>query len=257
MAETRWTVITGASSGIGAEMARLFGGHGSSLVLVARRGDRLDELKREIEAAHGVAVETMVLDLERPEGPDELVRALEARGINVHTLVNNAGFGLRGRFATLPYEGQIALLQLNVVSLTKLCRLILPGLIARREGGIINLASTASFQAVPYLAAYAASKAYVLSLSEALHEEGKRAGVTVTALCPGPTATEFTKRANMEKSKLFAHAMSAADVARQGVEGYEAGRAVVITGAANRVGTWMAKLMPRSVVRWGAGKLQG
>src|SRR4051812_35037441 len=165
MAETRWTVITGASSGIGAEMARLFGGRGSSLVLVARRGDRLDELKREIEAAHGVAVETMVLDLERPEGPDELVRALEARGITVHTLVNNAGFGLRGRFATLPYEGQMAMVELNVTALTKLCGLVLPGLVARRAGGIVNVASTAAFQAGPNMAVYYATKAYVLSLS--------------------------------------------------------------------------------------------
>jgi short-subunit dehydrogenase len=257
MTQTRWTVITGASSGIGAEMARLFGQRGSSLVLVARRGDRLDALKQEIEAAQTVKVETIVLDLEQPNAPEALVQTLEERGITVHTLVNNAGFGLRGGFGTMPYDDQIALVQLNIVALTKLCRLVLPGLVARRQGGIINLASTAAFQPVPYMAAYAASKAYVLSLSEALHEEAKAAGVTVTALCPGPTATEFTKRADMEKSKLFSRAAAAPDVARQGIEGYEAGRAVVVTGAVNRFGTWMVKLMPRALVRWGAGKLQG
>ena len=200
-------------------MARLFGQRGSSLVLVARRGDRLDALKQEIEAAQTVKVETIVLDLEQPNAPEALVQTLEERGITVHTLVNNAGFGLRGGFGTMPYDDQIALVQLNIVALTKLCRLVLPGLVARRQGGIINLASTAAFQAVPYMAAYAASKAYVLSLSEALHEEAKAAGVTVTALCPGPTATEFTKRADMEKSKLFSRAAAAPDVARQGIEG--------------------------------------
>ena len=238
-------------------MARLFGQRGSSLVLVARRGDRLDALKQEIEAAQTVKVETIVLDLEQPNAPEALVQTLEERGITVHTLVNNAGFGLRGGFGTMPYDDQIALVQLNIVALTKLCRLVLPGLVARRQGGIINLASTAAFQPVPYMAAYAASKAYVLSLSEALHEEAKAAGVTVTALCPGPTATEFTKRADMEKSKLFSRAAAATGVARQGIEGYEAGRAVVVTGAVNRFGTWMVKLMPRALVRWGAGKLQG
>lgn len=254
---TRWTVITGASSGIGSEMARLFGARGSSLVLVARRGERLAALKGEIEAAHKVRVETLVLDLEQSDAPDTLVRTLADRGIEVHTLVNNAGFGLRGGFATLPYMDQVALLQLNVVALTKLCRLVLPGLMSRRAGGIINVASTASFQPVPYLAAYAASKAYVLALTEALHEEVKTAGVIVMALCPGPTATEFAHRADMEKSKLFSHAMSAEEVARQAVDGYAAGRAIVIPGVANRWGTLAARFMPRAAVRWGAGKLQG
>jgi short-subunit dehydrogenase len=185
------------------------------------------------------------------------VAELDRRGIEVETLVNNAGFGLRGRFATLPYGDQVAMLQLNVASLTQLCRLVLPGLMARRRGGIINVASTAAFQAIPFMAAYAASKAYVLALSEALHEESRRHGVVVTALCPGPTATEFAARADMEKSKLFKGAMDAAQVARIGIDGHEAGRALVIPGTTNRAGAIGAKLAPRSLVRRMAGWLQG
>ena len=253
----RWIVITGASSGIGAELARVFAARGASLVLTARREDRLAALRAEIEAAHTVRVEVIPLDLEQPDAPETLLAEVERRGITIHTLVNNAGFGLRGRFATLPYDEQIAMLQLNIVALTKLCRLVLPGLLARRAGGILNVASTASFQAVPYLGTYAATKAYVLSLSEALHEETRGRGVTVTALCPGPTATEFAARADMEKSKLMKGAMSAKAVAQQAVAGYEAGRAIVVTGAPNKLGTLVVKFVPRALVRWGAGKLQG
>ncbi len=258
MNDPRWAVITGASSGIGAEMARIYAARGRSLVLTARRADRLATLKAEIEArSPTLRIETIVLDLEQPDGAEALVAELDRRGVETETLVNNAGFGLRGRFATLPYDDQAAMLQLNVVTLTKLCRLALPGLIARRRGGILNVASTASFQAVPFMAAYAATKAYVLSLSEALHEESRRHGVVVTALCPGPTATEFTIRADMEKSKLFERAMDAAAVAQIGIDGHEAGRAVVIAGATTKVGAIGAKLAPRFLVRRMAGWLQG
>ena len=258
MGEPRWVVITGASSGIGAEMARLYAARGRSLVLTARRGDRLEALKAEIgQASRDVRVETIVLDLERPDGAERLVAALRERGIEVETLVNNAGFGLRGNFATLPAADQFGMVELNVATLTKLCRLVLPDLLQRRRGGIINLASTASFQAIPYMAVYAATKAYVLSLSEALHEEASRAGVVVTAVCPGPTATEFTKRADLEKSKLFERPMSVGDVARMAIEGHEAGRAIVITGAGNKAGAIGAKLAPRALARRVAGWLQG
>jgi short-subunit dehydrogenase len=258
MNDPRWAVITGASSGIGAEMARIYARRGRALVLTARRATRLAELKAEIGATSpDLQVETVVLDLEQPDGAEALVAELDRRGIEVETLVNNAGFGLRGRFATLPYADQVAMLQLNVASLTQLCRLVLPGLMARRRGGIINVASTAAFQAIPFMAAYAASKAYVLALSEALHEESRRHGVVVTVLCPGPTATEFAARADMEKSKLFKGAMDAAQVARIGIDGHEAGRALVIPGATNRAGAIGAKFAPRFLVRRMAGWLQG
>ncbi|NNM71318.1 SDR family NAD(P)-dependent oxidoreductase [Enterovirga aerilata] len=257
MNDPRWAVITGASSGIGAEMARIYAGRGRSLVLAARREARLAELKAEIGSRHPDArIETVVLDLEEPDGAEALMAELDRRGIELETLVNNAGFGLRGGFATLPYRDQLAMLQLNVVSLTQLCRLALPGLAARRRGGIINVASTAAFQAIPYMAAYAATKAYVLSLSEALHEEAGRHGVVVTALCPGPTATEFSARADLERSRMFERPMSAAEVAQAGIDGHEAGRAVVIPGASNRLGAIGAKLAPRRLARQIAGWLQ-
>jgi short-subunit dehydrogenase len=250
----RWTIITGASSGIGAEFARAFAARGDALVLVARRAERLAALQAELA---GTRVETITLDLEQPDAAERLVAEIANRGIVVHTLVNNAGFGLRGRFTTLPYAEQIAMLELNVMTLTRLCGLVLPGLVARGAGGIINVASIAGFQAVPFMGVYAATKAYVLSLSEALHEEARQAGVTVTALCPGATATEFARRADLEKSKLFQGAMQAAEVARLGLAGYEAGRAVVITGGTNRAAALASKLLPRALVRWSAGKMQG
>lgn len=256
--EPRWTVITGASSGIGAELARAFAARGYPLVLTARRHERLEALAAEIQEAHGVPVEIMALDLEDREAPRDLAEMLHDRGIAVYTLVNNAGFGLRGNFATLPHERQIAMIDLNVTALTALCRLMLPGMIERGRGGILNVASTAAFQAGPYMAVYYATKAYVLSLSEALHEEAKPHGVTVTALCPGPTESEFAATADLEQSKLFKRgAMSSAEVARIGVQGYEAGRAIVVAGASNRVGTLGAKLFPRFLTRRIAGLLQG
>lgn len=256
--EPRWTVITGASSGIGAELARTFAARGAALVLAARRHERLEALGREIQAAHGVPVEVMALDLEDRDAPHDLCEMLREKGIVPHTLVNNAGFGLRGRFATLPHERQIAMIDLNVTALTALCRLMLPGMIERGRGGILNVASTAAFQAGPYMAVYYATKAFVLSLSEALHEEAKPHGVTVTALCPGPTESEFSATADLENSKLFkGGAMPAADVARLGVEGYERGQAIVVTGTTNFLGTIGAKVFPRSMTRRIAGLLQG
>ena len=257
MADPNWMVITGASSGIGAEMARLAAKRGRALVLVARREERLTELRTEL-APTGVRIETCIVDLEAASSADDLMAWLDAAGIVPETLVNNAGFGLRGRFATMPYDEQTAMVELNVTTLTRLCRRVLPGLVARRRGGIVNVVSMAAFQAIPYMAVYAATKAYVLSLSEALHEEVRSHGVTVTAVCPGPTATEFTKRADLEKSKLFqSGSMSAEDVARIGLDGHEAGRAIVITGGRNHAIGLASKFLPRMLVRRAAGWMQG
>jgi hypothetical protein len=260
MKTAEWTLVTGASSGIGVELARVFAERGHSLLLTARREDRLAALAAELRQKHGIAVETLVFDLEDPAAPEALHRAVEGRGIALHTLVNNAGFGLRGRFATLPFDGQAAMVELNVTALTKLSRLFLPGLIERGQGGILNVASTAAFQAGPYMAVYYATKAYVLSLSEALHEEAKPHGVVVTALCPGPTPTEFSARASLEMTRLFklrAMTLSAPEVARQGVAAYEAGKAIVIPGLANKIGAFGAQIGPRALGRKIAGKLQG
>jgi short-subunit dehydrogenase len=256
--EPRWTLITGASSGIGAELARVFARKGYPLVLTARRHERLEGLSAEIRQSHGVPVEIVALDLEDREAPRDLHEMLQERGIAVHTLVNNAGFGLRGYFASLPHEKQLAMIDLNVMALTSLCRLMLPGMIERRRGGILNVASIAAFQAGPYMTVYYATKAFVLSLSEALHDEAKPHGVIVTALCPGPTESEFSETAGLKDSRLFhAGAMSSSEVARIGVEGYEAGRAIVIPGAKNRVGAIGSKFAPRFLSRRIAGLLQG
>jgi uncharacterized protein len=256
--EPRWTLITGASSGIGAELARAFAKRGYPLVLTARREERLVALSAELGRSHGVPVEVMAVDLEDRETPRDLHEMLQERGIAVHTLVNNAGFGLRGYFASLPHEKQLAMIDLNVTALTSLCRLMLPGMIERKRGGILNVASVAAFQAGPYMAVYYATKAFVLSLSEGLHDEAKPHGVTVTALCPGPTESEFSETAGLKDSRLFgAGVMSSADVARAGVEGYEAGRTIVVPGARNRVGAIGAKFAPRFLSRRIAGLLQG
>jgi hypothetical protein len=255
--EPRWTVITGASSGIGAELARGFAARGYCLVLTARRHERLEALAKEIENAHGIQAKVMALDLEDREAPRDLAEMLREQGIQVHTLVNNAGFGLRGNFATLPFERQVAMIDLNVTALMALCRLMLPGMLERGRGGILNVASTAAFQAGPNMAVYYATKAFVLSLSEALYEEAKSRGVTVTALCPGPTESEFSATADLENSKLFKRGtMSSADVARIGVDGYEAGRSIVVAGGANWLGTLGAKFLPRTLIRKIAGRLQ-
>jgi short-subunit dehydrogenase len=255
--DRRWTLVTGASSGIGAELARAFAERGRALVLTARRRERLDALATELRQRHGVAVEVFVADLAQADGPEALMGAVAARGIALDTLVNNAGFGLVGRFAELPAEGQLEMLALNIVAPTKLCRLVLPELIARRAGGILNVASTAAFQAGPNMAVYYASKAYVLSLSEALHEEARRHGVKVTALCPGPTLTEFQERAGMRLGRFLKLGLvSAAEVARAGVRGFEAGRAVVVPGVGNRLGAVGAQLLPRFVARGIAARLQ-
>lgn len=257
MAEPFWTVITGASSGIGAALARAFAARGHSLVLVARRRERLDALAGELSREHGIEAESIVLDLEDPSAPHRLIDALASRAVTVHTLVNNAGFGLRGGFVSLPADRQAAMIAVNVGALTSLCRLVLPGLVRRRSGGIINVSSTAAFQAGPNMAVYYATKAYVLSLSEALYEEVRSHGVTVTALCPGPTETEFAKTADMEGSRLFRHgAMSPEEVARIGVEGYERGQAVVVPGPQNRIGAIAAQLLPRALTRRIVGGLQ-
>lgn len=254
MAEPRWTLVTGASSGIGAALARAFAVDGDALVLVARRRDRLEALAGSLR---GRPVEVIEADLADPAAPERLLAEVERRGITLHTLVNNAGFGLRGPFADGPYERLIGMVEVNVVSLTRLCRLVLPRLVAARRGGVLNVASTAAFQAGPNMAVYYATKAFVLSLSEALHEEVRDRGVVVSALCPGPTTTEFQAVADMEGIPLMKFgAMTAEDVARTGLAGYRAGQAIIIPGALNKAGAFGVRFSPRVLARRIAGALQ-
>jgi len=257
MPNTRWTIVTGASSGIGMEIARQFSKIGHNLVLVARRREKLEALAAELTAADRGVVEVIELDLGRPDAPAQLHATVAEMGLPIHTLVNNAGFGLRGDFVDLDLEEQMAMIELNVSCLTRLSRLFLPDLIKRGQGGILNVASLAAFQAGPHMAVYYATKAYVLSLSEALHEEAKPFGVTVTALCPGATESEFGARAGLEGSRLFkSGTMDAQAVARIGVEAYRAGHAVSTPGARTKLVVGLSRFLPRAIMRRAAGSLQ-
>lgn len=241
-------LVTGASSGIGLEIARLLAARDYDLWLTARNADALSRLADELAAAHRVATTIIPADLAAPEGVDRLLEAVRQRGAAVDLLVNNAGFGWSGQFAAMPESEIAAMVQVNVVALTRLARAVLPGMLERRSGRILNVASTAGFFAGPNLAVYYATKAYVISLSEAMAEEVSGSGVTVTALCPGPTRTAFAERAQMEQAGLFklATVMTAADVARAGVEGALRGERLVIPGVFN----WMLVESSRLSPRW-------
>jgi short-subunit dehydrogenase len=245
-------LITGASAGLGAEFARQLSKRGQRLVLAARRKDRLDALAAEVGNAR-----TVEIDLSEPGAAARLVANVEAAGETIETLINNAGFGLRGRFANLDAAREREMIDLNCGALTDLCRAVVPGMIERRRGAILNVASTAAFQPGPKMAVYFATKAYVLSFTEALHEELRPHGIKVSALCPGPTRTEFGDVAGIASLGSFDRlSMDAAPVVRAGIEGLNANRAVVIPGATNKVGVWSTRFAPRSVVRKIAGSLK-
>jgi short-subunit dehydrogenase len=244
-------LITGASSGIGLELARLFAAGGYDLVLVARRNEAMVALADELTTEHGVDVRVLARDLSRSSAPHDIVEMMLTDGIHVDVLVNNAGFGARGAFAELELQRQVDMIQVNVTALTLLTRLFLPGMLARNRGGILNVASTAAFQPGPFMAVYYATKAYVQSLTEAIAEEVRGSRLRVTCLSPGPTVTEFAARAGTEGSKLLRRtsSMSAQEVAREGFEGWRLGRVLVVPGATNTVGTWMVRFLPRRIVR--------
>ena len=247
------TLITGASAGLGVEFAKQCAKRGDEVVLVARRKDRLDSLAAEIGGkAHVIAA-----DLSKPGAATKIVAETIARGMWVRTLINNAGFGLRGRFDELPLDRQLEMVDLNIRALTNLSFVVINDMVLKGAGSILNVASTAAFQAGPNMAVYFASKAYVLSFTEALHEEWKDRGIKVSALCPGPTRTEFGEVAGFKTLGQFDKlAMEAEPVVRAGLEGLDANRAVVIPGATNRIGVWSTRFAPRSVVRRIAGSLK-
>jgi len=245
-------LITGASAGLGVDFARQLSERGKRLVLVARRKDRLDALATELGNARAIGE-----DLSLPGAVDRLMADLAAHGEHVELLVNNAGFGLTGRFAELDEKLQRQMIDLNCGALTELAHAVLPGMIGRKSGAILNVASTAAFQPGPGMAVYFATKAFVLSFSEALHEEVKKNGVVVSALCPGPTATEFGQvagfKASSPSSKLAADSES---VVRAGLEGLEKGQAVVIPGPMNKATAQAHRFFPRSWVRKAAAMLK-
>ena len=192
-------LVTGASSGIGLELAKCFAADGCRLVLVSRKGIVLEALATELRKAHKIQAQVITADLAQPESPTRLLAHLQNAGLKVDVLVNNAAFGAQGKFVELPLGRQLEMLQVNMTTLTHLTGLLLPGMVERRRGGVLNVASTAAFQPGPGMAIYYATKAYVLSFSEALAEELAGTGVTVTAVCPGPTATNFGTAANMPR----------------------------------------------------------
>lgn len=245
-------LITGASAGLGAEFARQLSKRGHRLVLAARRKDRLDSLAAQLGNARSIEI-----DLSSEGAAAELIRNLSDAGETVDLLVNNAGFGLHGRFDKADPRRLRQMVDLNCGAVTDLCRAVLPAMVERRSGAILNVASTAAFQAGPGMAVYFATKAYVLSLSEALHEEVRRFGVRVTALCPGPTRTEFGEVAGFKGSGAFDRwAMDSQTVVRSGLDALDRNKAVVVTGTLNKVGAFSTRLAPRSVLRRIAGALK-
>jgi len=245
-------LITGASAGLGAEFARQLARRGTRLVLVARREDRLRTLADEVGNARVIA-----MDLSAHDAAERLVADLDAAGAEVELLINNAGFGQIGRFASLDAKRQREMIDLNIGTLTDLCRAIAPRMIERNSGGILNIASTAAFQPGPNMAVYFATKAYVLSFTEALHEELKPQGVHVSALCPGPTRTEFGDVAGFGGNGMFDRvAMEAPAVVAAGLTGLANNKAVVVPGAINKIGAASTRFAPRSVVRKIAGAIK-
>jgi short-subunit dehydrogenase len=241
-------LITGASAGIGAEFACQLAPMGYDLIVVARRRERLDALAASITAATPVAaVHVIEQDLAAPDAASELVAAVKREGLTVSLLVNNAGFGWHGKFIAMDASNAAGQIAVNVNALVALTHAFVPGMVERGNGGVINVASTAAFQPVPNMAVYGATKAFVLSFSEAVHEEVRTSGVRVLALCPGATATEFFGIAG--ETAALGPKRSVADVVRTGLRAFDKREGVVIDGPANAALAFSVRLAPRSVIR--------
>jgi short-subunit dehydrogenase len=238
-------LITGASSGIGLDLAHLFAEDGHDVVLVARSEDKLRALAEELVTKHGIAAHVVVADLTKAEAPREVFERAPA----VDILVNNAGFGTSGKFAETDLRAELDMIQVNIAALTHLTKLFLPPMLQRGRGRILNVASTASFQPGPLMAVYYATKAYVLSFSDAIGEELRGTGVTVTALCPGPTATGFQKTAELGTEALLKimRPVSSMDVARAGYRALMRGKRVEVPGMKNKLGVQSIRITPRAL----------
>lgn len=251
MHEKTTALITGASSGIGKELARIHAERRGDLVIVARREDKLAALKSELEDKHGIQVMVIAKDLTLPGAASEIYQEVEQAGVEVDYLINNAGFGGRGKFHERDWEQDLAMLNLNVVALTALSRFFLPGFVERNKGRILNVSSTAALvPAGPLQAVYYATKAYVTSFSNALAEELRDTNVTVTALMPGATETEFAGTSGMDRTTMFSSTASARSVAEDGYDGMLAGKLDVITGITymRRIALAAVPLAPKKVV---------
>src|SRR5271155_3581893 len=247
---TRTALITGGSDGIGYELAKLFAKDHHNLVLVARSGGKLARVADELQRQFGVSAKAVPLDLPASPAPQFLFDQLQRERIAIDILVNNAGYGVFGEFATIPLEEELGQIQLNVAALTQLTKLFLGPMLERSSGKILNVASTAGFQPGPLMAVYYATKAYVISFSEALANELKDSGVTVTCLCPGATATSLQERAGMENTRLVKtlRPMDAKTVARDGYRGLMADKTLVISGFRNWLLAESVRFSPRKLV---------
>jgi uncharacterized protein len=248
-------LVTGASSGIGLELAKCFAADQASLILVARNTAAMEALAADLRREHKIEVHIIIADLSRPDSPQNIFDELKGRGTIVDVLVNNAGFGLHGGFTGLPLKRQLEIIQVNVSALVELTGLFLPGMRQQNRGGILNVGSVAGFLPGPNMAVYYASKAFVQSFSEALAEELRGTGVSVTNLCPGPTESNFSQTARGHHTReLQASKMSAAEVASAGHRAFRAGRCVAVPGAKNRWLVELTRILPRAVVRKAVGR---
>ena len=242
----KWALITGASAGIGVALAEELASGGTKLVLTARRKDRLEELARRLTATYKINTEVFPADLADSNALEKIFAFTKEKGIEIDLLINNAGFGQYGEFHSIEKQRLVDMVQVNCQAVVHLTRLYLPEMVARRRGDVLILASTASFQAVPYISTYAATKAFDLIFAEGLTEEMKQYGIRVCALCPGTTESEFHTVSGQEK--FMRKAETAEKVARTGLKALAAGKSYVISGLGNYFGAHSQRLVPRRVV---------
>jgi short-subunit dehydrogenase len=244
-----WALVTGASAGIGKALARELAARGTHLVLVARRRERLEELAQELAAAHRIRTQVFTADLAEPSAPDKIFSFTREKGLEIELLVNNAGFGAYGEFTTVETQRLLDMVQVNCHAVVHLTRLYLPEMLKRRRGDVLIVASTASFQAVPYISTYAATKAFDLLLAEGLSGEMKPYGIRVCALCPGSTESEFQEVAGQTHlAPSRTNQETAEKVARTGLQALAAGKSYVISGLGNYLGAHAQRLVPRPLV---------
>lgn len=241
-------LITGASSGIGLELARQFAQHGHPLLITARIESELEDIARELETQHGVRVNFLAQDLELPEAAENIYAAAREQGEPVEFLVNNAGLGYYGKFWETPLDAHLAMIRVNLEAVTRITRLFLPDMIERNSGRILNTASVAGFEPGPLMATYHATKAFVLSLSESLAEELKETNITVTALCPGITDTDFIPKAGMTETNIFqrGNLMAPQEVAENGYEAFMAGDPLYVVGGGNKAQVFATRFLTKS-----------
>jgi uncharacterized protein len=244
----RWALVTGASAGIGVALARELASGGTNLVLTARRHDRLEQLARTLQHNHNIQTETFSADLAQADAAEKIRAFTDSKGLAIELLINNAGFGKYGEFAQVDVCRSLDMVQVNCAAVVHLTRLFLPDMIQRRRGDILILASTAAFQAVPYISTYAATKAFDLLFAEGLGEEVKPYGIRVCALCPGSTESEFHDVAGQQEFAAKHRQEPAEKVARTGLQALAAGKSYIISGVGNYLGVQSQRLVPRSLV---------